>query len=73
MRIKRIKTGIGRRMAELELTEEEFGEMIGQSQSRVNRIKNGKIQPRVILALRMAAALTCPVESLWPDYEVGDE
>lgn len=68
----RRRTNIGRRMAELRLTERGLADLLGVEQSYVNKVKNGKVQPLVGQALRFASVLGWSVEALW-DMAPGPE
>ncbi|MDE0878879.1 MAG: helix-turn-helix domain-containing protein [Sphingomonas bacterium] len=49
----------------LGLTQAALAEMIGVSRKTINTVENGVFVPSTILALKLAAALDRPVESLF--------
>ena len=51
--------------AERDLTQAALAELVGVSRKTVNTVENGVFVPSVALALKLARALGCPVESLF--------
>ena len=47
------------------LTQGELAERVGVSRKTVNTVENGVFVPSTVLALKLAAALDCPVEALF--------
>ena len=46
-------------------TQAELAERIGVSRKTVNTVENGVFVPSTVVALKLAAALGCPVEELF--------
>lgn len=61
----RFVTHINRRLHELGWTDAQLGEASGIAPSAVNRIKNGRREPRVKTAICLARALGSSVETLF--------
>ena len=51
--------------AERDLTQAALAEMVGVSRKTVNTVENGVFVPSAALALRLARALGCPVETIF--------
>ena len=51
--------------AELGLTQAELAERCGVTRKTINTVENGVFVPSTLLALKIAAALTEPVEGLF--------
>jgi putative transcriptional regulator len=51
--------------AELGLTQAELAERVGVTRKTVNTVENGVFTPSTLLALKLAEALSVPVESLF--------
>ena len=51
--------------ARLGLTQAELAERVGVSRKTINTVENGVFVPSTILALKLAAAIGKPVESLF--------
>lgn len=51
--------------AELELTQAALAEAVGVTRKTVNTVENGVFIPSALLALKLARALNCPVETLF--------
>ena len=47
------------------LTQAALAEMVGVSRKTINTVENGVFVPSVLLALRLARALGCPVEAIF--------
>jgi len=54
-------------MKELSVTQDELSKMTGIAQSEISKIMNDK-KPKLTLvqAQRVAKALNCPLEKIWP-------
>jgi len=61
--------GLGNRLrdlrAERDLTQAALAEMVGVSRKTINTVENGVFIPSTLLALRLARALGCPVETIF--------
>jgi putative transcriptional regulator len=51
--------------SERELTQAALAELVGVSRKTINTVENGVFVPSVLLALRLARALGCTVETLF--------
>jgi putative transcriptional regulator len=51
--------------AERELTQAALAELVGVSRKTINTVENGVFVPSAVLALRLARALGCPVETIF--------
>ena len=51
--------------ARLNLTQAELATLVGVSRKTINTVENGVFIPSTVLALRLARALSVPVESLF--------
>jgi DNA-binding XRE family transcriptional regulator len=47
------------------LTQEELSRLVGCSRSWLMKLENGKVEPKLKIALRIAAALGCTVEEIF--------
>ena len=47
------------------LTQAQLADLVGVSRKTINTVENGIFVPSTVLALRLAAALKTPVESLF--------
>jgi len=47
------------------LTQAELAGLVGVSRKTVNTVENGVFIPSTVIALKLAAALGCPVEQLF--------
>lgn len=54
-----------------DITQEELAKRVGVSRQTIIYIENGKFNPSVKLALKLAKALNCKVEDLF-ELEEGD-
>ena len=61
----RLANQIKQRRAELDLTQAELAELVGVTRKTVNTIENGVFTPSALLAIKLAQALTVPVEQLF--------
>jgi putative transcriptional regulator len=60
-RIHQLRTG-------LNLTQGQLAELVGVTRKTVNTIENGVFSPSALLAIKLARALSVPVENLfWID------
>ena len=57
-RLKEIRTERG-------LTQAQLAELVGVTRKTVNTVENGVFSPSAILAIKLAAALSVPVEQLF--------
>jgi len=61
--------GLGNRLRELReakgLTQAQLADLIGVSRKTVNTVENGVIIPSTVVALKLAGALGCSVETLF--------
>ena len=60
---------LGNRLRELReeqgLTQAQLADRIGVSRKTVNTVENGVFVPSTVVALKLARALSCPVEELF--------
>ncbi len=56
---------VGRRLHDAELSDLEVARRVGVTRAQLNRIRNGRVVPRVRTALALAAALRCRVADLF--------
>lgn len=54
-------------------TQAELAERIGASRRSINAIESGSMLPSVLLALKLARALQCPVEQIFSLASESDE
>ena len=65
---ERLANGLKERRGELGLTQAELAERCGVTRKTVNTVENGVFVPSTVLALKLARALSQPVETLfWLD------
>lgn len=61
--------GLGNRLREeraaRELTQAGLAELVGVSRKTINTVENGVFIPSTLLALKLARALGCPVETIF--------
>lgn len=62
---ERLANRLKERRAELSLTQAELAERVGVTRKTVNTVENGVFVPSTLLALKLAAALSLPVETLF--------
>lgn len=62
---ERLANRLKERRTELGLTQAELAERCGVSRKTVNTVENGVFVPSTLLALKLAAALSEPVERLF--------
>ena len=53
------------RVAHGDLTQQELADRVGCSRQTIHSIESGKFLPSVELALKLAAALDCPLEEIF--------
>lgn len=68
MRERRIRTRLTPYMWSRDITDEELALRVGVSRSQLNRIRNGRVIPRVTTALAIAEACGRRVREL---FEIG--
>ncbi len=61
----RLGNRLKERRTELGLTQAELAELCLVTRKTVNTVENGVFVPSTLLALKLAAALSCPVEELF--------
>ena len=61
--------GLSNRLRDLrterDLTQVALAELVGVSRKTINTVENGVFIPSTLLALRLARALGCPVETIF--------
>jgi putative transcriptional regulator len=62
---ERLANRIKEKRAELGLTQAELAERVGVTRKTVNTVENGVFVPSALLALKLAEALSVPVEELF--------
>ena len=62
---ERLLNNLKERRAELGLTQAELAERVGVTRKTVNTVENGVFVPSALLALKLAEALSVPVEELF--------
>ena len=62
---ERLANRLRERRAELGLTQAELAERCGVSRKTINTVENGVFVPSTLLALKLAATLSEPVERLF--------
>jgi putative transcriptional regulator len=62
---ERLANGLKERRAELGLTQAELAERVGVTRKTVNTVENGVFTPSAMLAIKLAGALSVPVEKLF--------
>lgn len=60
-----VKNRIHKLLHERGIREVVFAREIGMDQASLNRIKNGRIEPKIATALRIARGLKLPVEEVF--------
>lgn len=65
---ERLANGLKARRAEIGLTQAELAERVGVTRKTINTVENGVFTPSAMLAIKLAEALSVPVEKLfWID------
>jgi putative transcriptional regulator len=62
---ERLANGLKELRAELGLTQAELAEHVGVTRKTVNTVENGVFTPSAMLAIKLAEALSVPVEKLF--------
>ncbi len=62
---ERLASRLKERRGELGLTQAELAEAVGVTRKTVNTVENGVFVPSTLLALKLARALSEPVETLF--------
>ena len=62
---ERLANGLKERRTELGLTQAELAERVGVTRKTVNTVENGVFTPSALLAIKLAEALSVPVEQLF--------
>ena len=62
---ERLANSLKDRRSELELTQAELALRVGVSRKTINTVENGVFVPSTTLAIKLAAALSVPVEQLF--------
>ena len=62
---ERLANGLKEKRAELGLTQAELAERVGVTRKTVNTVENGVFTPAALLAIKLARALSVPVEMLF--------
>ena len=62
---ERLANGLKELRAELGLTQAELAERVGVTRKTVNTVENGVFTPSAMLAIKLAEALSVPVEKLF--------
>ena len=62
---ERLANGLRDRRAALGLTQAQLAELVGVTRKTVNTVENGVFTPSATLAIKLARALSEPVESLF--------
>ena len=62
---ERLANRIKEKRSELGLTQAELAEACGVTRKTVNTVENGVFVPSTLLSLKLAAALSVPVEQLF--------
>ena len=59
---------IKEKLSALGMTQHDLARAVGVHESYLNKVLNGRMMPKIEMALRIANALGCTVEELWsPD------
>jgi putative transcriptional regulator len=62
---ERLANGLKALRAELGLTQAELAERVGVTRKTINTVENGVFTPSAMLAIKLAEALSVPVEKLF--------
>lgn len=62
---ERLDNGLKELRAELGLTQAELAERVGVTRKTINTVENGVFTPSAMLAIKLAEALSVPVEKLF--------
>ena len=61
----RLANGLKEKRTELGLTQAELAERVGVTRKTINTVENGVFTPSALLAIKLAEALSEPVEKLF--------
>lgn len=61
----RLANGLKERRSELGLTQAELADRVGVTRKTINTVENGVFTPSALLAIKIAEALSVPVEKLF--------
>jgi putative transcriptional regulator len=62
---ERLANGLKELRAELGLTQAQLAERVGVTRKTINTVENGVFTPSAMLAIKLAEALSVPVEKLF--------
>ena len=62
---ERLANRLKSRRAELDITQAQLAEQVGVTRKTVNTVENGVFTPSATLAIKLAQALSVPVEELF--------
>ena len=62
---ERLANGLKEKRTELGLTQAELAERVGVTRKTINTVENGVFTPSALLAIKLAEALSEPVETLF--------
>ena len=62
---ERLANALKERRGQLGLTQAELAERVGVTRKTINTVENGVFTPSALLAIKLAEALSVPVESLF--------
>ena len=62
---ERLSNALKERRSELGITQAELAEQVGVTRKTVNTVENGVFTPSTLLAIKLAQALSVPVEQLF--------
>jgi putative transcriptional regulator len=62
---ERLANALKAKRAELGLTQAELAERVGVTRKTINTVENGVFTPSALLAIKLAKALSVPVERLF--------
>jgi putative transcriptional regulator len=61
----RLANGLKERRSELGLTQAELADRVGVTRKTINTVENGVFTPSALLAIKIAEALSVPVEKMF--------
>ena len=62
---ERLANALKERRGQLGLTQAELAERVGVTRKTINTVENGVFTPSALLAIKLAEALSVPVETLF--------
>jgi len=62
---ERLANALKERRGELGLTQAELADRVGVTRKTINTVENGVFTPSALLAIKLAKALSVPVETLF--------